>query len=126
MARLTREFCDGISGFFLKEGNHDVCVDFYSDDGHQDGQRDVGEDADEGVVADGYQSDENGAEDDPGVHGVLPLVGALETHDELQQKGECFIDAFFSLGLTAVPLLLLLLPPKIVQDRTVMLSLLHW
>lgn len=46
----------------------------------------VGSDADEGEVADGDQSGQHGAEDDPGVDGLLPVVGTFETHDELKRN----------------------------------------
>ena len=83
---LTSVFCNWVGGFFLKECDHHVGVQFKSGNDHQNEQRGVGTYADEGIVANGNQSCHYGAEHHPGVDGVLPLVSAFKAHYELKLK----------------------------------------
>ena len=48
---LTSVFCNWVGGFFLKECDHHVGVQFKSGYDHQNEQRGVGTYADEGIVA---------------------------------------------------------------------------
>ena len=67
------------------EGEAYACVDFDAEDGHENGERSVGEYADEGVVADGHQGGQHRPENHARVDRVLPLVRALKAHYELKQ-----------------------------------------
>ena len=68
----------------LKSRDHHVCVQFKSSYDHQNEQWGVGHYADEGIVANGYQSCHYGAEHHPSVDGVLPLVSTFKAHYELK------------------------------------------
>ena len=81
---FTCVFSNGICCFFLKECNHDVGVQLKACNTHQDEQGGVGHDADEWVIADGNQGGKDCAKDDPGVNGILPVVGAFKAHYELK------------------------------------------
>ena len=88
---LTGVFCDGVCCLLFEECHHDIGVQFKTSDSHQDKQRCVGADADEGVVADGDQSRHHCSKHHPGVDGVFPMVGAFKAHYELKYKKETII-----------------------------------
>ena len=52
----------------------------------EESERSIGCHTDEWEVADGDEGGQHGAKDDPSVDGLLPVVGALETHYELERK----------------------------------------
>ena len=83
---LTGVFCDGVCCLLFEECHHDIGVQFKTSHRHQDEERCVGADADEGVVANGDQSRHHCSKHHPGVDGVLPMIGAFKAHYELKCK----------------------------------------
>ena len=88
---LTGVFRDGVCCLLFEECHHDIGVQFKTSHRHQDEERCVGADADEGVVANGDQSRHHCSKHHPGVDGVFPMVGAFKAHYELKYKKETII-----------------------------------
>ncbi len=85
---FTWEFGEGVGSLLLQEGHHHIRVDLEREDRQESRQRDVGHDADQAVVADRDQGDEDRAEDHARVDRVHPEVGVLEAHDVLHHEKE--------------------------------------
>merc|ERR1712223_2202320 len=75
-------FAMGFCCLLFEECHHDIGVQFKTSHRHQDEERCVGADADEGVVANGDQSRHHCSKHHPGVDGVLPMIGAFKAHYE--------------------------------------------
>jgi len=67
----------------LLHHDHDVAVQFDTEDNGEEAEGEIGDDGYEGVVADRYERHQHGPEHRPGVDGILPVNQRAQRHLEL-------------------------------------------